>query len=96
MVSKRAFLFHLYFEAALTGFFIFLAVQLLPIRGWEFSTIFCCVFATASLVNVIKMIQTYWAFKIIQQAAAHLSNNNNDDDDDVDILSSTSHKHKDE
>lgn len=72
MVSKRAFLFHLYFEVALSCFFIFLAVQLLPVRGWEFTTIFCCVFATASLVTVIKMIQTYWAFKTIQQAAQNL------------------------
>ena len=49
MMSTREFIVHFILEILITSFFIFLAVILLPIRGWEFSTIFCCVFATFSI-----------------------------------------------
>ena len=63
MISKRQFVVHFILEILITSFFIFLAVILLPIRGWEFSTIFCCVFATFSISNAIRMLQSYIAMR---------------------------------
>lgn len=67
MISKTKFFIYLYTELVLGIFFIFLAIQLLPIRGWEFTTIFCCVFATISIINTYRMAQTYRAVKQLQQ-----------------------------
>ena len=63
MISKRQFFVHFILEILIASFFIFLAVILLPIRGWEFSTIFCCVFATFSISNAIRMLQSYIAMR---------------------------------
>ena len=69
MISKRQFVVHFILEILITSFFIFLAVILLPIRGWEFSTIFRCVFATFSISNAIRMLQSYIAMrKLINEA----------------------------
>ena len=69
MISKRQFVVHFILEILITSFFIFLAVILLPIRGWEFSTIFCCIFATFSISNAIRMLQSYIAMrKLINEA----------------------------
>ena len=62
-MSTREFIVHFILEILITSFFIFLAVILLPIRGWEFSTIFCCVFATFSISNAIRMVQSYLAMR---------------------------------
>lgn len=59
MMSTREFIVHFILEILITSFFIFLAVILLPIRGWEFSTIFCCVFATFSISNALRMLKSY-------------------------------------
>ena len=56
MITTRQFFVHFIVEILIASFFIFLAVQLLPIRGWEFSTIFCCVFATFSISNAIRIV----------------------------------------
>ena len=70
MISKRQFVVHFILEILITSFFIFLAVILLPIRGWEFSTIFCCVFATFSISNAIRMLNSYLAMrKLINETA---------------------------
>ena len=69
MISKRQFFVHFILEILIASFFIFLAVLLLPIRGWEFATIFCCVFATFSISNAIRMLQSYIAMrKLINEA----------------------------
>ena len=69
-MSTREFIVHFILEILITSFFIFLAVQLLPIRGWEFSTIFCCVFATFSISNAIRMLNSYLAMrKLINETA---------------------------
>ena len=69
MISKRQFFVHFILEILIASFFIFLAVILLPIRGWEFATIFCCVFATFSISNAIRMLQSYIAMrKLINEA----------------------------
>ena len=88
MISKRQFVVHFILEILITSFFIFLAVILLPIRGWEFSTIFCCVFATFSISNAIRMVQSYLAMrKFINETVNLLEKNASlfeieDDDDD--------------
>ena len=88
MMSTREFIVHFILEILITSFFIFLAVILLPIRGWEFSTIFCCVFATFSISNAIRMVQSYLAMrKFINETVNLLEKNASlfeieDDDDD--------------
>ena len=87
MISKRQFFVHFILEILITSFFIFLAVILLPIRGWEFSTIFCCVFATFSISNAIRMVQSYLAMrKFINETVNLLEKNASlfeiEDDDD--------------
>ena len=88
MISKQQFFVHFIVEILIASFFIFLAVQLLPIRGWEFSTIFCCVFATFSISNAIRMLQSYRAMrKFINETVNLLEKNASlfeieDDDDD--------------
>ena len=88
MISKRQFFVHFILEILIASFFIFLAVLLLPIRGWEFSTIFCCVFATFSISNAIRMLQSYRAMrKFINETVNLLEKNASlfeieDDDDD--------------
>ena len=70
MISKQQFFVHFIIEIFIACFFIFLAVQLLPIRGWEFSTIFCCVFATFSISNAIRMLNSYLTMrKLINETA---------------------------
>ena len=87
-MSTREFIVHFILEILITSFFIFLAVILLPIRGWEFSTIFCCVFATFSISNAIRMVQSYLAMrKFINETVNLLEKNASlfeieDDDDD--------------
>lgn len=87
MISKRQFFVHCILEILIASFFIFLAVLLLPIRGWEFATIFCCVFATFSISNAIRMVQSYLAMrKFINETvnllekSAHLYELEDDDD----------------
>ena len=87
MMSTREFIVHFIIEIFIACFFIFLAVQLLPIRGWEFSTIFCCVFATFSISNAIRMLNSYLTMrKLINETAdlleksAHLYEIEEDDD----------------
>ena len=76
MISKRQFFVHFILEILIASFFIFLAVLLLPIRGWEFSTIFCCVFATFSISNAIRMLQSYRAMrKLINEASELIEKN---------------------
>lgn len=76
MMSTREFIVHFILEILITSFFIFLAVILLPIRGWEFSTIFCCVFATFSISNAIRMLQSYIAMrKLINEASELIEKN---------------------
>ena len=76
MISKRQFFVHFILEILIASFFIFLAVLLLPIRGWEFSTIFCCVFATFSISNAIRMVQSYLAMrKLINETVNLLEKN---------------------
>ncbi len=76
MISKRQFFVHFILEILIASFFIFLAVLLLPIRGWEFSTIFCCVFATFSISNAIRMLQSYIAMrKLINEASELIEKN---------------------
>ena len=87
MISKRQFFVHFILEILIASFFIFLAVQLLPIRGWEFSTIFCCVFATFSISNAIRMVQSYLAMKKFINETVNLLEKNTslfeiEDDDD--------------
>lgn len=87
MISKRQFFVHFILEILIASFFIFLAVILLPIRGWEFSTIFCCVFATFSISNAIRMVQSYLAMrKFINETVNLLEKNASlfeiEDDDD--------------
>ena len=88
MISKRQFVVHFILEILITSFFIFLAVILLPIRGWEFSTIFCCVFATFSISNALRMLKSYLAMrKFINETVNLLEKNASlfeieDDDDD--------------
>ena len=88
MISKRQFFVHFILEILIASFFIFLAVLLLPIRGWEFSTIFCCIFATFSISNAIRMVQSYLAMrKFINETVNLLEKNASlfeieDDDDD--------------
>lgn len=75
-MSTREFIVHFILEILITSFFIFLAVILLPIRGWEFSTIFCCVFATFSISNAIRMLQSYIAMrKLINEASELIEKN---------------------
>ncbi|MGY3723936.1 protein of unknown function [Granulicatella balaenopterae] len=62
-MTKKQFFKHLLFQICLGCFFIFLAIQLLPLYGWGFSTFFCCVFATNSLSTSIRMYTTYQKFK---------------------------------
>ena len=88
MISKRQFFVHFILEILIASFFIFLAVLLLPIRGWEFSTIFCCVFATFSISNAIRMSQSYLAMrKLINETVNLLEKNANlfeiEEDDDA-------------
>lgn len=87
MISKQQFFVHFIIEIFIACFFIFLAVQLLPIRGWEFSTIFCCVFATFSISNAIRMLNSYLTMrKLINETAdlleksAHLYEIEEDDE----------------
>lgn len=76
MMSTREFIVHFILEILITSFFIFLAVILLPIRGWEFSTIFCCVFATFSISNALRMLQSYIAMrKLINEASELIEKN---------------------
>ena len=76
MMSTREFIVHFILEILITSFFIFLAVILLPIRGWEFSTIFCCVFATFSISNAIRMLNSYLAMrKLINETADLIEKN---------------------
>lgn len=76
MISKRQFFVHFILEILIASFFIFLAVLLLPIRGWEFSTIFCCVFATFSISNAIRLLQSYIAMrKLINEASELIEKN---------------------
>lgn len=76
MISKQQFFVHFILEILIASFFIFLAVLLLPIRGWEFSTIFCCVFATFSISNAIRMLQSYIAMrKLINEASELIEKN---------------------
>ena len=88
MISKRQFFVHFILEILIASFFIFLAVILLPIRGWEFSTIFCCVFATFSISNALRMLKSYLAMrKFINETVNLLEKNASlfeieDDDDD--------------
>lgn len=75
-MSTREFIVHFILEILITSFFIFLAVILLPIRGWEFSTIFCCVFATFSISNALRMLQSYIAMrKLINEASELIEKN---------------------
>ena len=75
MISKHQFFVHFILEILIASFFIFLAI-LLPIRGWEFSTIFCCVFATFSISNAIRMLQSYIAMrKLINEASELIEKN---------------------
>ena len=88
MISKRQFFVHFILEILIASFFIFLAVLLLPIRGWEFATIFCCVFATFSISNAIRMVQSYLAMrKFINETVNLLEKNASlfeiEDDDDA-------------
>lgn len=76
MISKRQFFVHFILEILIASFFIFLAVLLLPIRGWEFATIFCCVFATFSISNAIRMVQSYLAMKKLINETADLIEKN--------------------
>ena len=76
MISKRQFFVHFILEILIASFFIFLAVLLLPIRGWEFATIFCCVFATFSISNAIRMVQSYLAMKKLINKTADLIEKN--------------------
>ena len=62
-MTKKQFFKHLLFQICLGCFFIFLAIQLLPLYGWGFSTFFCCVFATNSLSTSIRMYTTYLKIK---------------------------------
>ena len=88
MISKQQFFVHFIIEIFIACFFIFLAVQLLPIRGWEFSTIFCCVFATFSISNAIRMLNSYLTMrKFINETVNLLEKNASlfeieEDDDD--------------
>ena len=87
MMSTREFIVHFILEILITSFFIFLAVILLPIRGWEFSTIFCCVFATFSISNALRMLKSYLAMrKFINETVNLLEKNASlfeiEDDDD--------------
>lgn len=76
MISKRQFFVHFILEILIASFFIFLAVLLLPIRGWEFATIFCCVFATFSISNAIRMLNSYLAMrKLINETVDLIENN---------------------
>lgn len=76
MISKQQFFVHFIIEIFIASFFIFLAVQLLPIRDWEFSTIFCCVFATFSISNAIRMLNSYLAMrKLINETADLIEKN---------------------
>ena len=87
-MSTREFIVHFILEILITSFFIFLAVILLPIRGWEFSTIFCCVFATFSISNALRMLKSYLAMrKFINETVNLLEKNASlfeieEDDDD--------------
>ncbi len=63
-MTKSQFFKHLLFQLSLGCFFIFLAIQLLPLYGWGFSTFFCCVFATNSLSTTIHMYTIYKKFKV--------------------------------
>ena len=75
MISKHQFFVHFILEILIASFFIFLAILLL-IRGWEFSTIFCCVFATFSISNAIRMLQSYIAMrKLINEASELIEKN---------------------
>ncbi len=88
MISKQQFFIQLILELLITCFFIFLTVQLLPIFGWGFSTIFCCVFATFSISNAIQMIHSYLAMRrFIKETAEMIQKKytlteTEDDDDD--------------
>lgn len=58
-MTKYQFFFQLFFQLIMGIFFIFMAIQLLPITGWNFSTILCCLFATNSFLVAIRMFTTY-------------------------------------
>ena len=57
-MPRKIFFRKLYFEIALAVFFIFLATSHYPGNGFDFVTLFCCLFATNSIVTSINMLRT--------------------------------------
>lgn len=68
-----------YLDLAFCIFFVFLAIQLLPVRGWDFTTIFCCVFATISAMNVIRLLTAQQRMRKIEEESYEFYQRLNED-----------------
>ena len=79
-MTRKSFFRKLYFEIILAVLFIFLATMHYPGNGFDFITLFCCLFATTSIVTSINMLRTYNELKKL----ANLIENLPDDEDSLD------------
>ena len=79
-MTRKSFFRRLYFEIILAVFFIFLATTHYHGNGFDFITLFCCLFATTSIVTSINMLRTYNELKKL----ANLIENLPDDEDSLD------------
>ena len=79
-MTRKSFFRKLYFEIILAVFFIFLATTHYTGNGFDFITLFCCLFATTSIVTSINMLRTYNELKKL----ANLIENLPDDEDSLD------------
>jgi len=79
-MPRKIFFRKLYFEIALAIFFIFLATSHYPGNGFDFITLFCCLFATTNIVTSINMLRTYNELKKL----ANIMDNFQTDDDSLD------------
>ena len=80
-MPRKIFFRKLYFEIALAAFFIFLATTHYPGNGFDFITIFCCLFATTSIVTSINMLRTYNELKKLANIIENLPDNESSLDD---------------
>ncbi len=80
-MPRKIFFRKLYFEIVLATFFIFLATTHYPGNGFDFITIFCCLFATTSIVTSINMLRTYNELKKLANIINNLPDNESSLDD---------------
>ena len=80
-MTRKSFFRKLYFEIILAVFFIFLATTHYPGNGFDFITLFCCLFATTSIVTSINMLPH---LQRVEKNSPTLIENLPDDEDSLD------------